>query len=103
MLEFHYNDHIVEIKGLTILVFKRRRQKVIFMLSVILEVVIPPHDSDTPNGLVDGNIQAHTIWVNMVLILKNVQNNLKCIMLKFHYNNHIVEIKGLTILGFKRM
>ena len=61
-----------------------------------------PHDYETPNGMRAGNTQAHTIWVNMVPILKNIKDNHKCIMLKFHYNNHIVEIKGLTILGFKR-
>ena len=59
------------------------------------------HYYDTPNILVAGNTQAHTIWVNMVPILKNIKDNLKCIMLKFYYNNNIVEIRGLTILGFK--
>ena len=62
----------------------------------------PPHYYDTPNGLVAGNTPAHNIWVNMVPILKNIKDDLKCIMIKFHYNNNIVEIRGLTILGFKR-
>ena len=62
----------------------------------------PSNYYDTPNGLVAGNTQAHTIRVNMVPILKNIKYNLKCIMLKFHYNNNIVKIRGLTILGFKR-
>ena len=62
----------------------------------------PPHDYETPDGLVAGNTQTHTIQVNMVPILKNIKDHLKCIMLKFHYNNHILEIRGLIILGFKR-
>ena len=33
---------------------------------------------------------------------ENIKDNLKCIMLKFHYNNHIVEIRELTILGLQR-
>ena len=33
---------------------------------------------------------------------EHIKDNLKYIMLKFHYNNHIVEIRGLTILGLQR-
>ena len=61
----------------------------------------PPHDSDTTNILVAGKTQAHTIWVNMIPILKNIKYNIQCIMFKFHSKNHIVEIRGLNILGFK--
>ena len=60
------------------------------------------HDSYTPNKLVAVNEKAHNIWVNMVPTLKNIKDNPTCIMLEFHYNNHIVEIRGLNISGLKR-
>ena len=62
----------------------------------------PPHDYDTIKRLVAGNTQAHTIWVNMVHILKILRIILNVSCSSFYYNKHIVEIRGLTILGFKR-
>ena len=41
------------------------------------------------------------IWVNMVPVLEIIKDNIKCTMLKFHYNNHKMEIRELYIFGFK--
>ena len=42
-----------------------------------------------------------SIWVNMVPVLEIIKDNIKCTMLKFHYNNQKMEIRELYIFGFK--